>query len=98
MQLNPHVKGNTPFWLRVWVTPAADVLAKSTVFTVDYETLHHHFGHPSKDVLRKAVDNTSNFPKGIKFPTTNPICQGCAEGKNFGGGIPSKYESSNKAF
>ena len=81
MQLNPHVKGNTLFWLRVQVTPAADVLAKSTVFTVDYETLHCCFGHPSKDVLRKAVDNTSDFPKGIKFPTTDPICRGCAEGK-----------------
>ena len=74
MQLNPHVKGDTLFWLRARVTPAADVLAKLTVFTVDYETLHCRFGHPSKDVLRKAVDNTSDFPKGIEFPTTDPIC------------------------
>ena len=64
MQLNPHVKGDTLFWLRAWVTPAADVLAKSTILTVDYETLHCHFRHPSKYVLRKAVDNTSDFPKG----------------------------------
>ena len=48
---------------------------------VDYELLHRHFGHPSKDVLQKAVENTSNFPKDIKFPKHHPICRGCAEGK-----------------
>ena len=59
MQLNPHVKGDTLFWLRARVTSAAEILAKSTVLTVDYETLHRCFGHPSKDVLRK--------PKELKF-------------------------------
>ena len=62
MQLNPHNIGDTLFWLRAWVTPATNLLAKSTVFTVDYELLHHCFGHPSKDVLWKAVENTSDFP------------------------------------
>ena len=51
MQLNPHNIGDTIFWLRVQVTPAANLLAKSTVFTVDYELMHGHFGHPSKEVL-----------------------------------------------
>ena len=51
MQLNPHNIGDTLFWLRAWVTPAENLLAKSTVFTVDYELLHRHFGQPSKDVL-----------------------------------------------
>ena len=68
MQLHPHNIGDTLFWLKAWVTPAANLLAKSTVFTVDYELLHQHFGHPSKDVLRKALENTSNFPKHY------PIC------------------------
>ena len=81
MQLNPHNIGDTLFWLKVQVTPAANLLAKSTVFMVDYELLHHHFGHPSKDVLRKAVENTSKFPKDIKFPKHNLIYRGCAEGK-----------------
>ena len=74
MQLNPHNIGDTLFWLRVRVTPAENLLAKSTVFTVDYESLHRHFGHPSKDVLHKAVENTSNFPKDIKFPKNDLIC------------------------
>ena len=81
MQLNPHNLGDTLFWLRVQVTPAANLLAKSTVFMVDYELLHCRFGHPSKDVLQKAAENTSNFPKDIKFLKYNLICQGCAEGK-----------------
>ena len=98
MQLNPHVKGDTLFWLRARVTPAAQILAKSTVFTVDYETLHHHFGHPSKDVLRKAVENTSNFPKGIKFLTTNPICQGCAEGKMPSASFPPSMSRATRPF
>ena len=74
LQLNPHNIGDTLFWLRVQVTPAANLLAKSTVFTVDYELLYHHFGHPSEDVLRKVAENTSNFPKNIKFPKHDPIC------------------------
>ena len=81
MQLDPHNIGDTILWLRVQVTPAANLLAKSTVFTVDYELMQCRFGHPSKEVLQKAAENTSDFPKNIKFPKNNPICQGCAEGK-----------------
>ena len=51
MQLNSHKIGDTIFWLGAQVTPAANLLAKLTVFTVDYGLLHCHFGHPSKEVL-----------------------------------------------
>ena len=33
-----------------------------------------HFVHPSKDVLQKAAENTSNFPKDIKFPKHDLTC------------------------
>ena len=81
MQLNPHHIGDTLFWLQAWVTPAANLLAKSTVYSVDYGLLHRRFGHPSKEVLCKASKNTSDFPKDIIYPKNNPICQGCVEGK-----------------
>ena len=40
MQLDPHKIGDIIFSLRVQVTPAANLLAKLTVFTVDYELMH----------------------------------------------------------
>jgi len=50
------------------------------VLKEDYELMHHHFGHPSKDVMRRALQNTKGFPK-IEFPRSEPICPGCAQGK-----------------
>ena len=98
MQLNPHNIGDTLFWLRARVTPAANLLAKSTVFIVEYELLHCRFGHPSKDVLRKAAENTSNFPKNIKFPKHDPICRGCAEGKMPSASFPPSQSWATRPF
>jgi Integrase core domain len=53
----------------------------SSVTTVDYNIMHRHFAHPSKDVLQHASGNTQNFPSNMLFPSIDPVCQGCAEGK-----------------
>ena len=70
----PHALGQTIYWLKVQITSADSLLAKSTVYTVDYDLMHCQFGHPSKDVLRQASDNVKNFPNGILFPKETPIC------------------------
>ena len=43
--------------------------------------MHCRLGHPSKEVLRHAIDNIKGFPQGIKIPTTSDVCPGCAQGK-----------------
>ena len=50
------------------------------------------------DILRKAVENTSDFPKGIKFPTTDPICRGCAEGKMPSASFPPSLNRATRPF
>jgi len=48
--------------------------------TVDFDTVHKHFGDPSREVLRQARKHTKDFPY-IEIPTNDPICPGCAQGK-----------------
>src|SRR6202161_2263793 len=98
MQLNPHHIGDTLFWLQARVAPAAKLLAKSTVYSVDYELLHCRFGHPSKEVLRKASKHTSDFPKDIIFPKNDPICRGCAEGKMPSASFPPSQSRATRPF
>ena len=52
-----------------------------TDFSIDYETMHHRFSHPSPDVLKKAQEHTLKFPSKVEFPMEIPICRGCAEEK-----------------
>jgi len=49
-------------------------------FAVDYETAYCHLGHPSKEALRCARENTTNFPE-VKILSNDLICPGCALGK-----------------
>jgi transposase InsO family protein len=59
----------------------AQFVESPIVYQVDYDLMHRHLGHPSKEVLRHTKENTKGFPKGIKFPTTTGVCPGCAQGK-----------------
>jgi hypothetical protein len=57
------------------------MLDLSSVFTVDYDIMHRCFAHPNEDVLQHASGKTKNFPSNMLFPSIDPVCQGCAEGK-----------------
>ena len=47
----PHEPGQTIYWLSAKLASADSLLAKSVVKSADYDILHRHFAHPSKDVL-----------------------------------------------
>jgi hypothetical protein len=81
MQFKPHCPGQNIYWLSARLTSRQAILAMSSVTTVDYDIMHRRFAQPSKDVLRHASGNTQNFPSNMLFPSNNPVCQGCAEGK-----------------
>jgi transposase InsO family protein len=98
MALHPHMPGQTIYWLKAQVAPAASLLTMSTIFLVDYDLMHRRLGHPSKDVLRQASGNTRNFPKRIIFPIETPICRGCAEGKMPSQSFPPTTSRASKPF
>jgi hypothetical protein len=78
MTLKPHMVGQTIYWLNAQHTSAGHLAASSTVHKVDYDLMHHRFGHPSKDIFRQA---SSNIPSGISYPKNDPVCKRCAKGK-----------------
>jgi hypothetical protein len=75
----PLYNGSTIFVLEA--TPVQ--LNKSTlvIYKADYELMHKHLGHPSKDVLTNAPNRVKGFPKDLEVPSTSPVCPGCAQGK-----------------
>jgi len=80
MLFRPRVPGDTIFVLQTvdWINYCNN--AYSTANPVDFNTLHRHFGHPSKEALRHAKEHITNFPQ-IEFPKDSPFCPGCARGK-----------------
>jgi hypothetical protein len=65
------------FWLDATIT---DINVKasiySTIYKADYDLLHRHFGHPSKDVLSRARTKTKGFSKDLRIPTEMPVFPG----------------------
>src|SRR6266850_2456289 len=76
-QCGPLNSGEKLFWLRA---SSVNPTSLNLVLKEDYELMHRRFGHPSKDVMRRALQNTQGFPK-IDFPRSKPICPGCTQGK-----------------
>ena len=48
--------------------------------TIDYQTVHRHLGHSSKEVVRQAKQHTSGLPD-IMIPESSTICPSCTKGK-----------------
>ncbi|KIJ18218.1 hypothetical protein PAXINDRAFT_9302 [Paxillus involutus ATCC 200175] len=77
LTFHPRIPGDTIYVLQSYSWKEK---LKIMITPIDYELMHCHFAHPSKEVLRHAQKHTQNFPI-IDFPTENPICPGCALGK-----------------
>ena len=76
-QCGPLNSSEKLFWLRASsVTPTS----LNLFYKEDYELMHCRMGHPSKDVMCHALQNTKGFPK-LNFPKSKPLCPGCAQGK-----------------
>jgi len=65
------------FWLKAEQPSLNGV---ESVFTTDYDLLHHRLGHPSKDVQKQTQRHTAGLPD-VKIPCKMPICPGCVLGK-----------------
>jgi hypothetical protein len=51
LQFKPYCPGQNIYWLSARLTSWHAILAMSSVTTVEYDIMHRHFAHPSKDVL-----------------------------------------------
>jgi len=70
--------------LTIFVLEATPVqLDKSTliIYKVDYELMHKHLRHPSKDILTNAPNCIKGFPKDLEVPSNLPVCPSYAQGK-----------------
>ena len=86
---------STIFWV---IPPDAALIAKiSTIHMVDYDVWHKRFGHPSKDVLRRAKE-LKNFPSDLRFPEHPRLCCGCAEGKLHSKSFPESISRARRPF
>ena len=52
MQCKHYSLGQNLYWLSARLTSKHSLLALSLVHTIDYDIMHRHFAHPSKDVLQ----------------------------------------------
>jgi hypothetical protein len=98
LKLKPYSLGQNIYWLGATLTSRHAILAMSLVTTVDYNIMHRHFAHFSKDVLQHASGNTQNFPSNISFPSIDPVFQGCAEEKMTRSSFPLSPQHSEAPF
>jgi len=69
----------------------------TSVSKVNYNIMHRRFGHPSKEVLRRAQKHTQRFPE-VHFPTEDCVCPGCALGKMPNRAFPENERRASKPF
>ena len=51
VQCKPPIIGQTLYWLDV-LTTTVEAHFIETIYKVDYDLMHCHLGHPSKEVLK----------------------------------------------
>jgi hypothetical protein len=67
------------YWFDASVTNVqAKASVFNTIYSANYNLLHRHLGHPSKDVLSNAKSKMKGFPQDLQIPTDTPVCPGCA--------------------
>ena len=96
LTFNKRIEKETLYFLPHTQHEVAEI-ADFAIYHLDYETMHRCFGHPSHEVLRNAQNHTEGFPK-INFPTENPICRGCAEGKMPLREFPPQLRRASRPF
>ena len=68
----------------------------STIYAVDFETMHQHLVHPSGEVLQKAGKYVKDFPD-IKIPSEH-FCPSCTQGKMTQKPFPPSETQATEPF
>ena len=68
----------------------------STIYSVDFKTMHRRLAHPSGEVLQKAGKYVKDFPD-IKIPSEH-FCPSCAQGKMTQKPFPASETRATEPF
>jgi hypothetical protein len=79
IMFKPLYNGSTIFILEA--TPVQLNKSVLVIYKADYELMHKHLGHPSKDILTNAPNCIKGFPKDLEVPSNSPVCPGYTQGK-----------------
>jgi hypothetical protein len=93
--------GSTIYQLHTRILHGASkiLMELETIYTVDYDTVHRRFGHPSQEALRHMPRHTEGFPSGISIPKTPAQpCKGCAQGKLPSKSFPASDTRADRPF
>jgi hypothetical protein len=77
----PQRPSNTLYGVHTEVLTQEFAGTLSTIKFVNYETMHRHMGHPSKEVLKHLWKHAVGFPKSIEIPKEQELCHACQLGK-----------------
>jgi len=75
----PLYNGSTIFILEA--TPVQLNQSMLVIYKADYELMHKHLRHPSKDILTNAPNHVKGFSKDLEVPSTSLVCPGYVQGK-----------------
>jgi len=75
-----HTHGDSiMYWVRAFLV--LDITSMNiNMIAINYELLHCHLGHLSKDVLKATQKHMKDFPRVTILPV-EPVCPGCQLGK-----------------
>ena len=65
--------------------------------SISFDIAHHHFAHPSPEVLRQIPKNMS-LPPSFDVPKEIPLCPGCAKGRMTQRSFPPTLRRASKPF
>ena len=68
-----------------------------SIYGVNYDIMHEHMAHPSKEVLQKAQKYLKGFPE-IEFPKEEHLCPRCAQGKMTNRSFPPSTRRASLPF
>jgi hypothetical protein len=97
LQCSPLFSGQIVYWLDA-STAKVEHLKANTIYLVDYDLMHKHLSHPSKDVLTYAKDKTKGFPQNLTIPEKPHVCPGCTKGKMPASSHPPSETWATKPF
>jgi hypothetical protein len=94
----PIFPGQTVYWLDASISDIEEQRVYPCVYSVDYNLMYKHLGHPSRDVLQHAKDNTKGFPNSVTIPSKLPVYPGCVKGKMPAAAHPPLMFCATAAF
>jgi len=97
LEARPHQPGQTIYWLDTNIVKNNRLINIANIHVADFDIWHKRLGHPSLDVLKRAR-GLKNFPQSLDFPTEQPLCRGCAEGKMHSRSFPESSSRATRAF